>query len=105
MVTQFVVTTMTLLLIQILFNLHDVSSLKDAECCSSTYVDPNRTELGNDNVLPFQLSKLFSPLCTANLTAGKWKVICTRGLQRESFSPLVCIPLQRSSKRIITQSL
>ena len=51
---------MILLLIQILFNLHDVSGLKDAECCSLTYVDPNRTELGNDNVLPFQLSKLFS---------------------------------------------
>lgn len=104
-VTQFVVTIMILLLIQILFNLHDASGLKDAECCSLTYVDPNRTELSNDSVLPFQLSKLFSPLCTANLTAGKWKVICTRGLQRESFSPLVCIPLQRSSKRIITQSL
>ena len=26
-------------------------------------VDPNKTELGDDDVLPFQLNKLFSPLC------------------------------------------
>ena len=43
-------------------------------------VDPNKTELGDDDVLPFQLSKLFSPLCAANLTAGRWKVIPARGL-------------------------
>ena len=59
--TQLVVTTLILLLIQILFDLHDVSGLKDAECCSLAYVDPNGTELGNGDVLPFQLSKLFSP--------------------------------------------
>ena len=79
-VTQLAVTTLILLLIHILFNIHEVPSLKDAECYYLTYVDPKRTELGNDNVLPFQLSKLFSPLCAANLTAGKWKVIPTRGL-------------------------
>ena len=54
-------TILILLLIQILFDLHDVSGLKDAECCSLAYVDPNGTELGNGDVLPFQLSKLFSP--------------------------------------------
>ena len=43
-------------------------------------VDPNKTELGNDDVLPFQLCKLFSPLCAANLTVGRWKVIPARGL-------------------------
>ena len=36
-VTQLIVTTLILLLIQILFNLHDVSSSKDAECYSIAY--------------------------------------------------------------------
>ena len=106
--TQLVVTTLILLLIQILFDLHDVSGLKDAECCSIAYVDINKTALGNDDVLPFPVSnyRSFPPLFATNLTAGKWKMIPKRGLQREpSYSLLVCIILQRSSKRIITQSL
>ena len=36
-VTQLIVTTLILLLIQILFNLHDVSGSKDAECCAIAY--------------------------------------------------------------------
>ena len=106
--TQLVVTTLILLLIQILFDLHDVSGLKDAECCSLVYVDINKTALGNDDVLPFPVSnyRSFPPLFATDLTAGKWKMIPKRGLQREpSYSLLVCILLQRSSKRIITQSL
>ena len=106
--TQLVVTTLILLLIQILFDLHDVSGLKDAECCSLVYVDINKTALGNDDVLPFPVSnyRSFPPLFATNLTAGKWKMIPKRGLQREpSYSLLVCILLQRSGKRIITQSL
>ena len=106
--TQLVVTTLILLLIQILFDLHDVSGLKYAECCSLVYVDINKTALGNDDVLPFPVSnyRSFPPLFATNLTAGKWKMIPKRGLQREpSYSLLVCILLQRSSKRIITQSL
>ena len=43
-------------------------------------VDTNKTELGDDDVLPFQFSKLFSSLRAANLTAGRWKVIPARGL-------------------------
>ena len=73
--TQLVVTTLILLLIQILFDLHDVSGLKDAECCSLVYVDINKTALGNDDVLPFPVSnyRSFPPLFATNLTAGKWK--------------------------------
>ena len=58
----------------------DVSGLKDTECCSLAYVDPNRTELGNDDVLPFPVSKSFPPPCALNLTAEKWKMIPKRGL-------------------------
>ena len=36
-VTQLTVTTLILLLIQILFNLHDVSGSKDADCYSRAY--------------------------------------------------------------------
>ena len=50
-IAKLVVTTLILLLILILFYLSDVSGLKDTECYSLAYVDPNRTELGNYDVL------------------------------------------------------
>ena len=78
--TQLVVTTLMLLLIQITCDLHDVSGLKDAECCSLVYVDSSRTELIDDYVLPFPVGKLFPQPYAANLSAEKWKMTPTRGL-------------------------
>ena len=78
--TQLVVTTLILLLIQIMFDLRDASGLKDAECCSLVYVDSSRTELSDDDVLPFPVGKLFPQPYAANLSAEKWKMTPTGGL-------------------------